>query len=165
MPIICIASDARDQKLKPISQHVQTIQFDRPTRNEVVKRVLTICKAQNIPATSKSIEVIAESCGCDMRQVINQAQIMTCSGGKLHEESARKALTQSGKDAQIMESPMEVVRKLLTSARFAQMTMDQRLDCFFVDYDFMPLVIQQNYIMAVQQEYNFYVSELGIFEF
>ncbi len=52
-----------------------------------------------------------------------------------------------------METPMEVVRKLLTSKSFAEMNMDQRMDCFFVDYDFMPLVIQQNYIGAVQQEY------------
>lgn len=47
-----------------------------------------------------------------------------------------------------MTNPFDSARKLLNRNG---MTIRERLDCFFVDSNLMPLMIQENYLSSVQK--------------
>jgi replication factor C subunit 1 len=154
IPVICICNDRMDQKVRSLANSCLDIRFTRPSRADVVRRVLVVMQleAANAPGLrglqESEIAELAESVGCDVRQVLNTLQLR--SQQPISDSASTKSWGKI-KDAELMQTPFEVTKILLTSSMARNFSFNERLELAFVDYDLIPLLIQQNYVRCVDK--------------
>ena len=166
-PIICICNDRQSQKMKSLLPYCLDLRFKRPTKSILANRAIRIAQEVGLPVERNAAEAIAESCGNDVRQVLNALQMwaqkkksgtdsdaLTYKNLKEREKSINKdeILRVSLFDAAktIMEG-----RKGLSGADAKAQTdsLFQRSDAFFVDYSLTGLLVQQNYPRVMQGQF------------
>ena len=73
VPIICICNDR--QKVKSLLPYCLDLKYRRPTKNVIARRAVEVGKIENMIVEINAAEAIAESCGNDIRQVLNCLQM------------------------------------------------------------------------------------------
>ena len=80
IPIICICNDKYNQKLKSLRNHCIEMDYRRPTRVQMVKRLKEIAAKEGLRLEDNALDVMAEACNGDLRMVINQIQLLAQNG-------------------------------------------------------------------------------------
>mmetsp|Transcript_2489 Transcript_2489/g.5441 ORF Transcript_2489/g.5441 Transcript_2489/m.5441 type:complete len:895 (-) Transcript_2489:132-2816(-) len=154
-PIMCICNDAHSTKVRSLAFSCYDLKFTRPPKNQVAQRCLAIAQAEGLQVEVNALEALAESCGGDMRLVLNQLQMMARSpeyqqlGVKYMDMKER--VSSLSKDAEVMMTPFDACKKLLTSSEGARMSLMDRLELFFVDHSLMGLLTHENYLKSVER--------------
>lgn len=152
-PIICICNDAHSQKVRNLAFSCYDLKFSRPTKSTVAQRCAMIARKEGLDVEENALEELAESCGSDMRQVLNQLQILAKSpkyqnvGVKYMD--MKSAIT---KDPTSMVGPFDACRKLLSSSEGARLSFRDRMDLFFVDHSLVGLLVHENYLNSVSKK-------------
>ena len=146
-PIICICNDRMDRKLQSLVNSCLDLKFNKPSKDSILKRVQKICKDQGLQVDRKIVEQVIESSGNDIRQVINIVQMW-----KNHQLDSG-FLKNIAKDESVMISNFDAAHRLLDhgkkSLNINYPEFRHKMDLFFIDYDFVPLLIQENYLNAM----------------
>merc|ERR1719436_1611370 len=61
-------------------------------------------------------------------------------------------MSQITKDQSIMMGPFDACKKLLSCGDSARLTLRERMDLFFVDHSLVGLLMQENYLKAVEKK-------------
>ncbi|MQL84108.1 hypothetical protein Taro_016621, partial [Colocasia esculenta] len=109
IPIICICNDRYSQKLKSLVNYCLPLNFRKPTKQQMAKRLLQIANAEGIQVNEIALEELAERVSGDMRMAINQLQYMSLSLSVIKYDDVRDRLLTSSKDEDI--SPFVAVDK------------------------------------------------------
>jgi replication factor C subunit 1 len=133
IPIICICNDRMDPKVRSLANYCLDLKFVRPSKPEVVTRCEQILRGENQRPPAGLIEQIVESAECDIRQSVNQLQLASFNWNATIRAFERK-------DKSTMLTAFDAARAIFSTATF-----NDKLDWFFVDYDLIPLLMQQNY--------------------
>lgn len=152
-PIICICNDAHAQKVRTLSFSCYDVKFARPTKNTIALRAAEIAANEGLSLEINALEALTESCGNDIRHVLNQLQILA----KLpqYQKSAvcymemKDRLQVIAKDEVVMINPFSSCNNLLTTSFVNRMTLREKFDHYFVDHQLMHLMIQENYLSSV----------------
>ena len=146
-PIICICNDRDSPKVRTLANHCYDLQFTKPSPYEIQQRINIICMKEGLQLQSSTIQMIIESTSGDMRQILNQLQILISLKDK--STSSFDSIVKSfSKDQLLGVSAFEAGKSLLTKSN--SFSLQQRYDLFFCDYELTPLVIQQNYINCIK---------------
>ena len=145
-PIICIANDRQNPKLRSLANYCYDIKFVHPDKRQIALRLAEICKNENIQCEFNALEHICEICGNDVRQIMNFIELWT----RNHKTIKFKDLTGGdqkieGKDEVVMLKNFDAAKELLNSKSHS-LPYRQLLDLYFIDYDLIPLLIQENYL-------------------
>ena len=168
VPIICICNDRQSQKIKSLLPYCLDLRFSRPTKTALANRAIRIAQGENLVVEHNAAEAIAESCGNDVRQVLNMLQMWAQK--KKEEGDGSVALTYKGlKERERELNKDEILRvslfdaaKLIMEGRSGLQQADnkanvtsflKRNDAFFVDYSITALIVEQNYPKIVQGQY------------
>ncbi|KAL6843023.1 hypothetical protein ACP4OV_027336 [Aristida adscensionis] len=143
IPIICICNDRYSQKLKSLVNYCLMLNFRKPTKQQMGKRLMEIAKKEGIQAQEIAMEELAERVHGDIRMALNHLQYMSLSQSVVKYDDIRERLNSSAKDEDI--SPFTAVDKLF-GFNGGRLRMDERLDLGMSDPDLVPLIIQENYI-------------------
>ncbi|KAJ8750404.1 hypothetical protein K2173_014319 [Erythroxylum novogranatense] len=143
VPIICICNDRYSQKLKSLLNYCLLLNFPKPTKQQMAKRLMQVAKAEGLQANEIALEELAERVNGDMRMAINQLQYMSLSMSIIKYNDVRQRLLSSAKDEDI--SPFTAVDKLFGFGG-GKLRMDERIDLSISDPDLVPLIVQENYI-------------------
>ena len=164
VPIICICNDRQSPKMKSLLPYCMDLRFKRPTKSVMATRAVRIAEMEGLQVERNAAEAIAESCGNDVRQVLNCLQMwsqkqddgaVTYKGLKERERSINKdeILRVSLFDAAktIMEG-----RRNLSGAdiKTERDSFFRRSDAFFVDYSLVGLLVQQNYPKVMNGQFH-----------
>jgi replication factor C subunit 1 len=143
IPIICICNDRMNSKVRSLANYCYDLKMGRPTKPEVMKRAKQIISAEkaNADVPESVIDQIVDGADCDIRQVINQLE-----GDSFNWKSTVASFEKKDKSTTL--TPFEACRSIIAPS--PSMTLNDRLDMFFVDYDLIPLLIQQNYLKCFQ---------------
>jgi replication factor C subunit 1 len=169
VPIICICNDRQSQKIKSLAPHCLDLRYRRPVKSQIAKRAIAIGQAEGLEIEYNAAEAVAESCGNDIRQVINCLQMWS---NKKHNARNKKAsMTYKDykerdnlvkKDEMLRVSLFDATKMLVEGRRglSSESTpkdeinhLYKRTDAFFVDYSLMGLMCHQNYLKIVNQKY------------
>lgn len=94
------------------------------------------------------IDRIVEASGNDIRQVINIVQMW-----KNTQMTDKNFLTRINKDESVMINNFDAAHRLLDHGKvnlnIRYPTFRQKVDLFFIDYDFIPLLVQENYLTTL----------------
>ncbi|RLM69756.1 replication factor C subunit 1 [Panicum miliaceum] len=143
IPIICICNDRYSQKLKSLVNYCLMLNFRKPTKQQMGKRLMEIAKKEGIQAQENAMEELAERVHGDIRMALNHLQYMSLSQSVVKYDDIRVRLNSSTKDEDI--SPFTAVDKLF-GFNGGRLRMDERIDYGMSDPDLVPLIIQENYI-------------------
>jgi len=151
-PIICICNDQHSQKVRSLASSCYDLKFTRPDKNMVAQRCAEVARRQGLQIDPSALEALAESCGGDMRMVLNQLQMVARSPAGGTVSSMKERLSQFNKDQEVMMGPFDAVKKLLNTSEAARCSFRDRLEMFFVDYSLVGLLVHENYLRAVEKK-------------
>ncbi|KAL8147962.1 hypothetical protein AgCh_005334 [Apium graveolens] len=143
IPIICICNDRYSQKLKSLVNHCLLLNYRKPTKQQMAKRLLHITNSEGLQVNEIALEELAERVNGDMRMALNQLQYMSLSKSVIKYDDIRQRLLSSSKDEDI--SPFTAVDKLF-GFNAGRLRIDERVDLSMSDPDLVPLLIQENYV-------------------
>ncbi|XP_053992345.1 uncharacterized protein LOC128883723 isoform X2 [Hylaeus volcanicus] len=150
-PVICICNDRNHVKVRNIASKCYDLRFTKPPKNMVAKRICTIALQEHFTIEYNAAELLCERVGNDIRQILNTLQMLCPRFSHTHGvtfDMMRQHVEQRLKDDQVMVNTFDIVRQLLTKNEARLLSLNDKLDAFFVDYDFIPLHIQENYVQA-----------------
>jgi replication factor C subunit 1 len=156
VPIICICNDRQSLKMKSLLPYCLDLRFRRPTKNVMAARAVRIAELEGMTVERNAAEAIAESCGNDVRQVLNCMQMwsnkdsghasLTYKGLKEREHSINKDEILRVGLFDAAKTIMEGRRNLAGADNKAQVdSLFKRANAFFVDYSLVGLLVQENY--------------------
>ncbi|XP_068650919.1 replication factor C subunit 1 isoform X2 [Aristolochia californica] len=143
IPIICICNDRYSQKLKSLVNYCLPLNFRKPTKQQMAKRLMQIASAEGLKVNEVALEELADRVNGDIRMALNQLQYMSLSLSVINYDDVRQRLLSSAKDEDI--SPFTAVDKLF-GYNGGKLRMDERIDLSMSDPDLVPLIVQENYI-------------------
>jgi len=155
-PIICICNDSHSPKVRSLAFSCYDLKFTRPARGTIAKRCAQIAANEGLQVEENALEELAESCGSDMRMVLNQLQMMTksetCMTQGVNYMDMKAKIRQMNKDQEIMLSTFDACKKLLNSSASEKLSYRDRLEMFFVDHSIMGLMVHENYLNSVSKK-------------
>jgi len=75
-PIVLIANNAYDPRFSTLRKYCLLVEFKKPTILQVMKRLKTACANEGIEADERTLKLIAERSGRDVRSAINDLQAL-----------------------------------------------------------------------------------------
>lgn len=86
----------------------------------------------------------------DIRQIISYVQLSFKTVS--HDFTLNMHLSDSkAKDSSVMSNHFDAIRKLMNRSEFTKMSIRDRLDCFFIDSDKVPIMVHENYMNSVKK--------------
>ncbi|CAD2085490.1 replication factor C subunit 1, putative [Plasmodium vinckei lentum] len=144
-PIICICNDRQNSKMRTLANKCYDLKFTTPNKNSVVKRLLEICKKENLMMEPNALELLWESSNGDIRQILNALQLLSRTYKRIQFLDIKKDINNSNKNVQSLANPFEITLKLLNFHESSKLKIREIMDLFFVDYELIPYFISENY--------------------
>mmetsp|Transcript_7362 Transcript_7362/g.13664 ORF Transcript_7362/g.13664 Transcript_7362/m.13664 type:complete len:776 (-) Transcript_7362:24-2351(-) len=149
VPVICICNDRMSQKLKNLASNCYDIRFNKPNKAAITKRMFDILTLEGVTADPTALDHIIETSGNDVRQVLTMVEMWARCHNGLSLLDAKVGMKNACKDQSVMISSFDAASKLLNTQEIHALRHRQRMDLFFVDFDFIPLLVQENYLTAM----------------
>jgi replication factor C subunit 1 len=141
-PIICIANE-KPPKLRPIINACLDIKFNRPVKSTIATALLKVAREEKIvmarnsltprEITKVDLEGLCEKNGNDIRSILNNLDFY----GTDTVESV------NNKDFNLRLDLFSATQKLISNK---QLSLDDAASLVFVDYNMIPLMVQEAYI-------------------
>jgi len=138
IPIICICNDRYSQKLKSLQTHCFELNFQRPTKQQILGRLYFIMKEENFDVHSDELDSVIESRNGDIRLILNQLQLR-----KLRTTSLKISFRKQVKDVNL--GIFSILDVLMGNGASSQQ-IDRRISLCFNEPDLVPLYIQENFL-------------------
>lgn len=144
VPLILICNERTLPKMRPFDRCVFDIPFRRPEASQVRHRLMSIAQAEGLELDSSSIEQLVAATRSDIRQMLNLLETYRTTKKKMSYDVSRQFSQSWNKE--IVLKPFDIASRLLSRGSQSSMTTNERLELYFHDYDFAPLMIQENYL-------------------
>ncbi|GFE52867.1 replication factor C subunit [Babesia ovis] len=142
-PIICICNDRHNQKLNTLGNKSLDVRFAAPTLAQFRARLGRVCAAEGVTLSQETIAQLYEQGGGDFRHALNAIEFNAIGeSGSQQRSLARSDAKDIGHTKNLFEATgrLFTVHSTDTESRFREME-----QLFFVDYNMMPLMAQENY--------------------
>lgn len=164
VPIICICNDRQSQKVRSLVPYCLDLRYKRPVKTVIARRAVRIGEMEGMRVEMNAAEAIAESCGNDIRQVLNSLQMWANRKGSndsMTYKDVKERQHSINKDAILRVSMFDATKLIVegrrgladTNAKAEKDSLYNRSDAFFVDYGLMGLMVQQNYLRVMVGQY------------
>lgn len=147
IPMILICNDRRLPKMKPFDYVTFDLPFRRPTVDQIRSRIMTIAFREGLKLPGPVVNALIEGSHADIRQVVNMI-----STAKLDQEAMDfdkgKQMSKNWQKHVILK-PWDITSKILGGGMFAassKATLNEKIELYFNDHEFSPLMLQENYL-------------------
>lgn len=128
-PMIFICNDGQHQKLRSLKDKCEVLEFRKPEYDTIRAVVSRIAGRENLDLEKINIRNLAEASDYDIRQILNSLSLFKGSDSSQLVKTTRL-------------NAFEATKKALSAGRHS---IESRFECFFADYNIMPLFIFENY--------------------
>ncbi|XP_013404916.1 replication factor C subunit 1 [Lingula anatina] len=150
IPIICMCNDRNHPKIRTLANYCFDLRFYKPRLEQIKGPMLSLCFKEKIKVPPPALNEIIAGANHDIRQIIHNLAMWSASDKSLTYEQAKSDANQAKKDMKI--GPFDICRKVLVGgAETAGMTLADKQDLFFQDYDLTPLFVHENYLSTTPQ--------------
>ncbi|KAL0125553.1 hypothetical protein PUN28_004575 [Cardiocondyla obscurior] len=140
VPIICICNDRFNTKVKTISTHSYDLKYPKLRVEQIRSSMKSLCFKENINLSTEDLDRLIESTNYDIRQVINHLEFL---GNQIsHVQATDKK--HSNKNFKI--GPFDVTKVAFNAKEQKNMSLNDKINLYFNDYNITPLFIQENYL-------------------
>ncbi|EJW02070.1 hypothetical protein EDEG_03494 [Edhazardia aedis USNM 41457] len=135
VPIICICNDRSNQKIRTLANYCVDLRFRKLDARQMVPRIKWILEKEGKNIRENMINEIVKNSNGDLRYCLNTLQNMCIRETLSHEQISLLTRKNTTKNV------FEVVRELFTSGKISE-----KIDLYFEDYNFVPLMVYENYV-------------------
>lgn len=146
VPIICACNDRASPKVRSLANYCLDLRFRRPDARQIVPRITDICRKEGLTVGTNTIEELVASTQSDIRQIINLLSTYRLTHSSLSFDESKRLAVGSKKD--IEEGPFDAIHALLSGQASSRLSINQKIDLYFVDNGLMPLMMQENYLKS-----------------
>eukprot|EP00977_Amphora_coffeiformis_P001680 scaffold316_cov158-Amphora_coffeaeformis.AAC.4 len=165
VPIICICNDRQSQKIKSLVPYCMDLRYRRPVKSQIATRVVQVAKQEGFTVEQNAAEMLAESCGNDVRQCLNACQMWaneTGGNSRMSYTNLKEREKSINKDEMLRVTLFDATRLILqgrnglhgATPEAERAHFFKRNDAFFVDYNFTGLMCQQNYLSILKSPFS-----------
>ena len=150
-PIVCICNDRQKASIRSLANYCFDLKFHPPPTSQLVDRMVQIARQEKFDVEPGAVAQLVESCGGDIRQIINTLQMWSMQAARtLSSAQTGARLGTVSKDALLRLDGFSAVAKLF-APESAMLSVADRSDLFMVDYDMIPLLAQQQYVSSIEK--------------
>ncbi|KAF9933296.1 hypothetical protein FBU30_005880 [Linnemannia zychae] len=144
VPIICICNDRQSPKVRSLVNSCFDMRFQRPQVNQVRSRLLSILhrEGRNIP--TNVLDKLVSGSQSDIRQVLNM--LSTWSLTKQTMDYDEGTALSKASEKYVALNPFQIAEQLLVNTNYRALSLADKFDTYFNDYQLAPLMIQENYV-------------------
>ncbi|XP_043285853.1 replication factor C subunit 1 [Venturia canescens] len=142
VPVICICNDRNHPKMRTLANYTFDLRFQKPRVEQIRGAMKSLCHKENINVTTEEIDQLIQSTNQDVRQVINQLAMLGASSNLA--EKGESKTEKAKKDLRL--GPWDVIRKVFSADDHKHMSIHDKSDLFFHDYNIAGLFVQENYL-------------------
>ena len=136
VPIICICNDRSHPKIKSLANYCLDLRFQRPSPRDIGRRLCNIAQEEHVQLSDEDAMKLAHATNCDIRHAITLLQMWRPARNASYRIDAITNL-----DAKTIDlGPFDAIDTI-----FKDVSIDARMDSYFVDTGIMPLFVQENY--------------------
>lgn len=148
IPIICMCNDRNHQKMRTLSNYCFDLRFQRPRVEQIKGAMMSVAFKEGLKIPPPAMNEIILSANQDIRQVLHNLSMWTAGEKNLTYDQAKKDSKNAKKDFKL--GPFDVCRKVFVGGEeTAGMTINDKSDLYFHDYNIAPLFVQENYIHVI----------------
>ena len=147
VPIICICNDRSDAKVRSLALQCYDIKFQSPPKDMIAKRLCAIAQREGLNVELAAAEGLAESCGGDIRQMLNTLQMWALRSKRMSNTDLKSRSSELEKDEMLRLDAFSAAPRMFKEAK--KLSVGDRLELFMVDYDLIPLLVQQAFPMSI----------------
>lgn len=107
--------------------------------------MMSLCCKERIKIAKEDLDQLIRSTDQDVRQIINH--IAMHSAGTAIDKDSNEKTGQKHKDIRL--GIWDVARKIFSAEEHKNMSIHDKSDLFFHDYNISPLFVQENYLSVV----------------
>lgn len=134
-PIVCICNDRHHPKIRALAQQCMDLRFRRLESRQIIPRIRYILSKENKNLSDAALNEIIQTSHGDMRYVLNTVQSFTARKTASHKQI--QELVRKGSLKNIFE---------LSTEMFHKKRIAEKIEIYFEDYSFVPLMVQENYL-------------------
>ncbi|XP_046686070.1 replication factor C subunit 1 [Homalodisca vitripennis] len=138
VPIICMCNDRNHPKIRSLSNYCFDLRFSKPRTEQIKGAMMSLCYKEKLKLTPDALTEIIASANQDIRLIINHLSMLSMESSGLANSTKH-----------IKMGPWDVVRKIFSEEEHKSMSIHDKCDLFFHDYNVTPLFVQENYLNAV----------------
>lgn len=142
VPIICICNDRMSQKIKTLANYTFDLRFQKPRLEQIRAAMMSVCFKEGVKINPKELDLIIQSTNQDIRQVINHIAVLSAKSQTEIESTEKK------KFKNLRLGPWDVIRKVFSAEEHKNMSIHDKSDLFFHDYNIAPLFVEENYLIV-----------------
>lgn len=148
-PMILICNERNLPKMRPFDRTCLDIQFRRPDANSIKARLMTISIREGFKLDPTIVDKLVQITRGDIRQIINLLSTISMTTKSIGHDNI-KEIAQSW-EKNVALKPFDITHKLLDGHIYTDLgsntfTLNDKIGLYFDDFDFTPLMIQENYI-------------------
>uniref|UniRef100_A0A182YBF6 Replication factor C subunit 1 n=1 Tax=Anopheles stephensi TaxID=30069 RepID=A0A182YBF6_ANOST len=147
IPVICMCNDRQHPKIRSLVNYCFDLRFSRPRVEQIKAAMMSVCFKEQLKLSPGVLEEIITGTGGDVRQTLNHLALYSAGkamAASLSVDAAKKQADSAKKDIKI--GPWDVIRKVFSAEDHKHMTLNDKADLFFHDYNIAPLFVQENYL-------------------
>lgn len=148
MPMILICNDKSLPKMRTFDRTTYDLPFRRPSENEVKSRLMTIAFREKVKLDPSVIGQLVQATSNDIRQMINLLSTVSKTQKQIGANSMKEVKESWQK--QVVLKPFDIAGRLLNLGIWSdpRLSLNDKLNLYFNDFDFSPLMIQENYLIT-----------------
>lgn len=148
-PMILICNERNLPKMRPFDRTCLDIQFRRPDANSVKARLMTIAVREGFRLDPTIIDKLVQTTRGDIRQIINLLSTISKTTKSIGHENIQEISKAWEKNVAL--KPFDITHKMFDGHIYTDIgsntfTLNDKIGLYFDDFDFTPLMIQENYI-------------------
>ncbi|KAH3902279.1 related to Replication factor C subunit 1 [Saccharomycodes ludwigii] len=148
-PMILICNERRLPKMRPFDKVCLEVQFRRPDATSIKSRLLTIAFREKFEIDAHIIDNLVQATRGDIRQIINLLSNISSTTKKIGAENINEIAKSWEKDVAL--KPFDITQQLFSGSIYtplgsSRFPLWKKMELYFDDIDFTPLMIQENYL-------------------
>lgn len=148
-PMILICNERNLPKMRPFDRVCLDIQFRRPDTNSVKARLMTIAVREKFKLDPNVIDRLVQATRGDIRQIVNLLSTVSKTSKEINHSNITEISTAWEKN--IALKPFDIAHKMLDGRHYTEagsktFNLNDKIALYFDDFDFAPLMIQENYL-------------------
>ncbi|CCE63804.1 hypothetical protein TPHA_0F03230 [Tetrapisispora phaffii CBS 4417] len=148
-PLILICNERNQPKMRPFDRVCLDVQFRRPDANSLKARLMTIAVREKFKLDPNVIDKLVQATRGDIRQIINLLSTISKTSKNIDHTNISEISKSWEKN--IALKPFDIVHQMLSGRIYSDLgantfTLNDKIALYFDDFDFTPLMVQENYL-------------------
>lgn len=135
IPIVCICNDRYHPKIRTLAYYCLDLRFRKLEARQIIPRVKHILEKERKGVPDSVLNEVVQTAHGDMRYVLNTVQHLVSQKTLSFEQASRFVKKSATKNLFELGAEMFQRRKIA-----------EKMDVYFEDYSFIPLMVQENYL-------------------